>query len=542
MDSLEAEVCSPKSLDMKEGIVEHMASMAACKVGSEIEVNTFDCAIVCSMDKEYGGKPDYVQLFWARAITETRVKLGSYDDPVLDEESITGVYEEKGMADDILQILQSLQVEEIEANAMDVMIEVHTQALYDEIFKAMEVFGKCGSYGLRLEATVYTKYKIVGKKVKPVATQLPSDTDEHIKQTEKETSLRRFKKIGHKFTEETLASLKIGGDGFLTELEKKEFQEMLSKHGKAFASSPDEIGCVHPSVVVPMVIFTVPHVPWDLKPISIPRALLPKLVDLLKEKVRMGILEPLMAPYSNRWFTVSKKSGALRFIQDMQPANKVIIRNKESRPIVDEVAEAFAGHAIYSIGDLYSGYDQFQFVFESRDLTTMKTPLGLVRMCTLPQGATNSVAHMQNAMNQILKDFVPEKTIPFVDDIPIKDCKEAKRDSTVQDNGCRAFVNEHIKDVDRILSRLKEVDLTLSIEKSKFGTNEILVVGHQCGWYGRKPNPEKVDAIGKMKACSNTTEVRRFLGACVFYQIWIPHFAHISEALYKLLRKKSKFL
>ena len=171
----------------------------------------------------------------------------------------------------------------------------------------------------------------------------------------------------------------------------------------------------------------------------------------------MGILEPSMAPYSNRWFTVPKKSGALQFIQDMQPANKVTIRNKGSGPNVDEVAEAFAGHAIYSIGDLYSGYDQFQLAFESRDLTTMKTPLGLVRMCTLPQGATNSVAHMQNAMNQILKDFVPEKIIPFVDDIPIKGCEEAKRDSTVQDNGCRAFVNEHIKDVDRILSKLEEV-------------------------------------------------------------------------------------
>ena len=108
---------------------------------------------------------------------------------------------------------------------------------------------------------------------------MPSDTDEHIKQAEKEPSLRRSKKIGHKFTEETLASLKIRGDGFLTELEKKEFQEMLSKHGKAFASSLDEIGCIHPSVVAPMVIFTVPHVPWDLKPIPVPRALLPKLVD-----------------------------------------------------------------------------------------------------------------------------------------------------------------------------------------------------------------------------------------------------------------------
>ena len=51
-----------------------------------------------------------------------------------------------------------------------------------------------------------------------------------------------------------------------------------------------------------------------------------------------------------------------------------------------------------------------------------------------------------------------------------------------------------------------------------------------------------MDAIRKMKACSNTTRVQRFLGACIFYQIWIPYFAHILEAFYKLLRKKNKFL
>lgn len=63
--------------------VEHMNSMATNKSGSEIEVNTFDCAIVCSVDKEYGERPEYIQPFWARATTETRVKLGGYDDPFL---------------------------------------------------------------------------------------------------------------------------------------------------------------------------------------------------------------------------------------------------------------------------------------------------------------------------------------------------------------------------------------------------------------------------------------------------------------------------
>jgi hypothetical protein len=459
-----------------------------------------------------------------------------------EDEGISGIYEENGMPDDILQTLQDLKTNKDVKSTTHCFVNVHTSSVYDEISTAVTRLCNSEIDEWRPEATVNTKYKTVAKKVKPVATQLPPDTDKHVKQAEKEPSLREGRRIGHKFTKETLANLKIGGDDFLTEPEKKKFQDMLSMHGKAFASSPDEIGCVQPSVVTPMVIFTVPHVPWDLKPIPVPRALLPKLVELLKEKRHMGILEPSMAPYSNRWFTVPKKSGALRFIQDMQPANKVTIRNKGSGPIVDEVAEAFAGHAIYSIGDLYSGYDQFQLAAESRDLTTMKTPLGLMRMCTLPQGATNSVAHMQSAMNQILRDFVPDKTIPFVDDIPIKGCEEKERDLTAQDDGCRAFVINHIKDVAKILSRLEEVHLTLSIDKSKFGVDEILVVGHLCGSYGRKPNPEKVDAIGRMKACSNVTEVRRFLGACVFYQIWIPHFAHISEPLYKLLRKRNKFV
>jgi hypothetical protein len=78
----------------------------------------------------------------------------------------------------------------------------------------------------------------------------------------------------------------------------------------------------------------------------------------------------------------------------MQPPNKVTIRNVGTSPIIDQFAEEFAGRAIYSIDDLYLGYDQLQLAQDSRDITAMMTPLGLVRMCTLPMGATNSVAHM----------------------------------------------------------------------------------------------------------------------------------------------------
>ena len=41
--------------------------------------------------------------------------------------------------------------------------------------------------------------------------------------------------------------------------------------------------------------------------------------------------------------------------------------------------------------------------------------------------------------------------------------------------------------------------------------------------------------------CTSVSEVRRFLGVCVFYCRWIPHYAHLSEPLYRLLRKGETF-
>ena len=149
------------------------------------------------------------------------------------------------------------------------------------------------SKGLESDRTaqVDTKYKTVDRKVRPVAAPLPEGSELRIKGVASDPSLRDPASIGHTFTDITLRELKIGGGGFLLPAEEDRFRRMLGRHGKAFAFSPEEIGCVDPTVVEPMVIFTVPHVPWNLKPIPVPRAHIPKLMELLKQKVEMGILE-----------------------------------------------------------------------------------------------------------------------------------------------------------------------------------------------------------------------------------------------------------
>ena len=448
-----------------------------------------------------------------------------------DDESIKWVMEEASFNDTIGEMenvvdlsARNQQIIQINSIEMYIAIDEYERSVMAEMVE------------------VNTKYKTVHKKIRPVAIPLPEDSWQRMKEVARDPSLRDPRGIGHTFTKENREKLRVGKGEFLLPEVEVAFREMLERHGKAFSFYPNEIGCTDPRMIEPMVIFIISHMPWNLKPIPVPRAHIPKLIELLKKKVEMGNLEPSNAPYSNRWFMVPKKNGTLRFIQDLQPVNKVTIRNAGIGPSVDEFAEAFAGRAIYSIGDLYSGYDQFQLAVDSRDITTMRTPIGLVRMCTLPQGATNSVAHMVNAMNKVLRDCIPDITMPFLDDIPIKGSLEEEKDESKDEAGCRRFVMDHIKDCEKVLKKLEDANLTFSGEKSAFGQPEVLVVGHLCGAYGRKPSPTKVDAIQEMKEeCISQTEVRRFLGACAFYHIWIPHYAHVAEPLYGLLKKRKKF-
>ena len=57
---------------------------------------------------------------------------------------------------------------------------------------------------------------------------------------------------------------------------------------------------------------------------------------------------------------------------------------------MDELVETFAG------------YDQFQLALGSRAITAIPTCIGLVKMCTLPQGATNLVDDIMKAINKVL--------------------------------------------------------------------------------------------------------------------------------------------
>ena len=73
---------------------------------------------------------------------------------------------------------------------------------------------------------------------------------------------------------------------------------------------------------------------------------------------------------------------------------------------------------------------------------------------------------MMNVMTKVLLDCIPEITMPFLDDIPMKGCAIEEKDETMDDRGCRKFVVDHIHDCEKVLRNLEDVHLTLSGKKS----------------------------------------------------------------------------
>ena len=76
-------------------------------------------------------------------------------------------------------------------------------------------------------------------------------------------------------------------------------------------------------------------------------------------------------------------------------------------------------------------------------MTGFQTPIRLIRMTTLPQGATNSVAQFVRIVTKILKDLILKDCLPFLDDIGVKGPLFAYNNKEAL-LSIKRFVKEHI--------------------------------------------------------------------------------------------------
>ena len=163
-------------------------------------------------------------------------------------------------------------------------------------------------------------------------------------------------------------------------------------------------------------------------------------------------------------------------------------------------------------------------------------------------GWTNSVPIFHNDVTFILQPEIPDVTVPYIDDVPIKGPKsryllENGLYEMIPENlGIRRFVWEHFQNVNRVVQRMKYCGGTFSGYKSTLCAEEITVVGHRCTFDGRMPETDRVGVIERWPACKSVTEVRMFLGTIGVCRVFIKDFAKLAGPLNQLLRINIPFV
>jgi transposase InsO family protein len=401
----------------------------------------------------------------------------------------------------------------------------------------------------------FTAYKRVDKKVKPVSTTFPEEARVRrqipVDPLKSLTPLSKrppeFTPTSH-ITQERLDLLNINASKFLSKEEEKLFIQVMMNNEKALAFVDIERGTLKESYFSPYIIATVPHTPWEYKNIPIPPGIKDKVIEVLKDKMAAGVYEPSQSAYRSRWFCVLKKNGKLRIVHDLQPLNRVSIRDAGLPPILDDFVEPFAGRQCYTVFDLFWGFDARKVHPASRDLTAFLTPLGLLRITSMPTGYTNSPAEFQQCMVFILQDEIPHVANIFIDDLPVKGpvsqyLDENGKPETLPENPeIRRFIWEHAVDVNRIMHRIKESGATFSAKKTQICRPEVVIIGQKCTPAGRLPDDDKVAKILNWPTLTTTKEARGFMGLCGTVRIWIKNYSHLARPITELWRKSEEFV
>jgi len=404
------------------------------------------------------------------------------------------------------------------------------------------------------EEKYVNKYKTVDKKVRPVPEPIPEDMK--VKRTFPSDPLVNLPELPTKPPEfvptkkvsvERMEKLEKDLDKELWGEEVKLLKHVIVLNERSIAFDESERGTFRNDYFSDYKIPVIEHTPWMDKNIPLPKGYIDEIIRMLKEKISAGVYEESQSPYRSRWFCVKKKNGELRIVHDLQKLNKVTKRDAGVPPILDEFVEAYAGRSIYSVLDMYWGFYARIMDPVSRDMTAFQTPIGPLRIVSLPMGFTNSPAEFQACMTFILQDEIPDVAGVFIDDIPIKGpetrylLEDGMEETILENPGIRRFVWEHVKDLHRILHRIGEAGGTVSGKKMQLCKEDVEIVGQKCSSKGREPTDSKIQKILDWPIPRNETEVRGFLGLCGTVRIWITGYSLIAKPLVDLTRKATPF-
>ena len=189
-------------------------------------------------------------------------------------------------------------------------------------------------------------------------------------------------------------------------------------------------------------------------------------------------------------------------------------------PLMNELRDRVKDATIFTKLDLKNGYHLIRIKKGDEWKTAFRTRYGLYQYNVMPFGLVNAPATFQDMMNQVLREFLDQGVVVYLDDILIY--------SRTQ--------KEHTELVRRVLHRLREYQLAVSLPKSVFNTKSVEFLGYIVTTEGVTMSERKVSSSKEWKAPQSVKEVKIFIGFANFYRRFIRNFSGICAPITEMLK------
>jgi transposase InsO family protein len=294
----------------------------------------------------------------------------------------------------------------------------------------------------------------------------------------------------------------------------RDFADVVSKEG---ASSLPEHG--HGDLPIDLV----PGKEPPFGPLySLSEAELVVLREYLRKYLERGWIRHSRSPAGAPILFVKKKDGSLRLCVDYRGLNNVTVKNRHPLPLINESLDRLALARWFTLLDLREAYHRLRIKEGDEWKTAFRTRYGHFEYLVVPFGLTNAPAAFQAYINKALVGLLDVVCIVYLDDILIFSKDE----------------EEHEKHVRLVLERLRQAQLFVNLDKSRFHERQCEYLGYLVTPEGIKLDEKRVKTIQDWPEPKTVREIRMFIGFLNYYRRFVKGFSRIAAPLHAFTRKE----
>ncbi|MBW0540632.1 hypothetical protein O181_080347 [Austropuccinia psidii MF-1] len=215
-----------------------------------------------------------------------------------------------------------------------------------------------------------------------------------------------------------------------------------------------------------------------------------------------------------------------RMVGDFRALNTYTVPDRYPIPRIQETMTQLSNAKYITSMDALKGFHQNVLTPKAKKLLRIITHHGIYEYLRMPFGIKNAASHYQKMINTIFPTELSEGwLIIYIDDIII----------------CSDSWSLHLGRLARLLQKVAEVNIKISLKKCNFGFEQLKALGHVVCCLSLVIDENKVAAAWLKPIPQNEKEMMSFLGFASYYREHLKDFEILSNSLYRSCDQQTVF-